>query len=320
MFGTHDVWRSLFRDRNIDCLVTATFASQYVLPALQTAANIGVASIVVTNSWKDVYTTTKVGVVPSRIVVWNSQAAEDICAMNPHLAHDRVLVAESLHLQLFRDPPSMMSREDLSVCLGLDSRKPYFCYTAASPAAVINEELIIEAILTILEADEPKVTSQLVLRTNPMEDGSRWKRLQAQHPGLVVQKPQWEWIREVDWCCALREDVPMWLAMVHHAAGNISIASTVTLEFAAFGKPVLNICFDLPEPQPERVSNRRFWDADFYKEIRDHGLAEPVFSPEELEGLMARLLAEAGSRTRDIRTSPQSPVGHMIEIIDGLLS
>jgi hypothetical protein len=319
LFGTHDAWRRFFNSQKIDCLITSAFSGTHVLPALQTASNLGIHTVVTTNSWKDVYTTTKVAVVPTRLVVWTGQAAQDVCEMNPHLDKDRVRVAETLHLQLFHNPPSIMSREKLCGILGLDAGRPYVCYTAAAPTAVLNEELIVEAILRVLESGDSGSNAQLLLRMNPMEDGSRWKPVQDRHPGLVLQKPQWEWIREMDWCCALQEDVSVWLAMVHHAAGNISIASTVTLEFAAFGKPVLNVCFDLPESQPARVSNRRFWDADFYNDIRDHNLASPIFQLEDLQGSLVRLLAYTGGGTRQGEKLQQSPVEQVAGIIHGIV-
>jgi hypothetical protein len=318
-FGSHDAWRTFLLARNIDCLITSAFSGTYVLPALQTASNLGIQTVVATNSWKDVYTTTKVAVVPTRLIVWTDQAARDVCEMNPHLDRNRVRVAETLHLQLFHNPPPLMSREELCTSLGLDPGRPYICYSAAAPTAVLNEELIVEAILRVLNQGDPGRNAQLLLRMNPMEDGSRWKPVQERHPELVLQKPRWEWIREVDWCCALREDVSVWLAMVHHAAGNISIASTVTLEFAAFGRPVLNVCFDLPSSQPERLSNRRFWDADFYRDIRDHNLASPIFRQEELQELLVQLLSKKNGNAPAGGKLQHSPVEQVAEIIHGIV-
>ena len=62
----------------------------------------------------------------------------------------------------------------------------------------------------------------------------------------MIQKPMWEWDPANDWNCPLAEDSEMWVGTVLHAALNVSIPSTVTLEFAGPGKPVVNVCFDLP--------------------------------------------------------------------------
>ena len=87
-------------------------------------------------------------------------------------------------------------------------------------------------------------------------------------PNLVIQKPEWEWMPEQDWCCPLPSDVPTWVFIVSNSLMNVSISSTVTLEFARLDRPVINVCFDLPVALEPTLSNKRFWDADFYSDVR----------------------------------------------------
>jgi hypothetical protein len=281
-FGTNRAWKKLYRGSNIDCLIASSYAGTYTLPALQAAANLGLSSVVTTNSWKDVYATTNVPVAPGRIVVWSEDAARDLLSMNPHIRPASVVVSDSLHLQPFHNPRRIMERTELCRVVGLDPSRPFLCYTAASPAAVLNEEQIVACLLDAAESGAVQGNPQVLLRLNPMEDGSRFDRVRSRYPGLVVQKPEWEFDPKKDWCCALESDVALWVAIVWHSALNVSISSTVTLEYATLRRPVVNVCFDLPDPLPADKSNRRFWDAAFYREIRDQNLAAPAFSKEDL--------------------------------------
>jgi hypothetical protein len=309
--GTNPVWRQLFTEHRIDCLIASCFASTPALPGLQTAANLGLKTIVATNSWKDVYTTTDVAIVPTRLIVWSQRAADDLLTMNPHVTPDRVVVAESLHLEPFLRPPSVVNRRELCQQLGLDPERPYICYTAAAPAAVLNEEQIVQFIRDAIRRGDIPGQPQLLVRLNPMEDGSRYRNMKD----LIIQKPDWEWDKAADWCCALPADVPLWVATAQHAALNVSIPSTVTREFSAAGRPVANVCFDLPEPLPSTQSNRRFWDGDFYAEIRSSGAALPAFSSPELVAQITKAMNAAIKR----RQQP-SPVDEVLAVVEEALA
>ena len=116
-----------------------------------------------------------------------------------------------------------------------------------------------------------------------MEDGSRFQTFASLYPSdLVIQRPQWDWLPESGWICPLEEDTSVWVSTAYYSHLNISLPSTVTLEFGALGRPVINICFDLPEAANYESSNLRYWEADWYSEIKLLNIALPAFTPEEL--------------------------------------
>jgi len=101
---------------------------------------------------------------------------------------------------------------------------------------------------------------------------------------------------------------------------NVSIPSTVTLEFAAMNRPVVNVCFDLPEAVPLESSNRRFWMADFYRDVREKGLAVPAFSPSEMITQLKRILEKPQGASRECCPQHRKPTEQITEIVGGLLS
>jgi hypothetical protein len=308
LFGTHPVWARILRELELDGILTTSHASPWLIAALQTAHNLGIKLFVATNSWKDIYTSPNVPVVPDVFGVWSSRAAGDVCDMNPHLPPSRVVVMGSLHLAPFLRPAGVMSREEFCATAHLDPGRPIICYTAAAPAAVVNEEGIVDFLAAAIERGELPGRPQLLVRLNPMENGERFAGVVQRHAGLVIQKPAWEWDQADDWCCALPRDVNLWVATVEHAALNVSISSTVTLEFAARGRPVVNVCFDLPEPLPADRSSRRFWDAGFYAEVREEGLATPARSGAELVAACRSALAGNGVGARPAAATAPNPV------------
>jgi hypothetical protein len=288
--GTHPNWAQMLRERRVDCLVVSSISSARTLPALQTAVNLGLRVVGILNSWKDAYANPFVHVAPHYLGVWSEKVKEDLLEANPHLDAQGVRVVGSLHLGPLLQIQTVLSRQEFCRLVGLDPDRPIVCYTAASPAAVRNEELVVDALARGLTERYGTRAPQILLRLNPMEDGKRFAKIAEGRPDVVIQRPQWEWLPHADWCAPLPGDLASWAATVHHAAVNVSIPSTVTTEFACLGKPVVNVCFDLPASLPEPESNRRFWYADFYAEARAMAGVTPAWSPAELVEKVASLI------------------------------
>lgn len=319
LLGTHSAWKQEFIQTDVQCVISSSYSSHRMLPVLQTASNMGIDTLLLTNSWKDIYVNPHVPVSPTIMGVWTEQMALDILEGDPKLHPHRVKILGSLHLEKFLHPSQVMTREVFYQHMRLDPERPYICYTAASPKAVQNELQVVKFLLESIEQQEITGKPQVLLRLNPMEDGKRFESLQDRYPDLVIQKPAWEWDAEQDWCCALHSDVEIWLATVYHAALNVSIPSTVTLEFAALEKPVVNVCFDLPKVLPPDRSNRRFWEGEFYKVIRKAKLAKPAFSPEQLLDGINGLLGDLIPSRRLPAGLETSPVDAVLQIVSEIV-
>ena len=284
-------WERLCEQLGLDCLIAADYAGPAAVTALSAAARRNVATVVLTNSWKDVYAHPYVDVAPDWLGVAGQPEADHLRRASPHLGPDRIAVIGSLHLEPFVRPGPIPSRAEFCRRAGLNAARPFLCYTAASPRAVVGEESIVRALLDAIERHPAQ--PQVLLRLNPREDGERFRPLQARFAQCVVQKPRWEWAPQDDWNAPLPEDLDTWVATVHHAAFNVSIPSTVTLEFAAMGRLTLNVCFDAGH-QPPHASNARYWEAPFYRQIRESPLVAGAFSGQEFRALLTCRLSEPG--------------------------
>jgi hypothetical protein len=310
--GSGKSWDRLFEELGLDCLVTADHASPAAVEALLAAARKNMASVVLANSWKDAYTRPYVAAPPTRLGVPGRVEADYIRRANPGLAPGAVAVVGSLHLERFLRPSEIPGRAEFCRRAGLDPSRPFLCYTAAAPPAVRDEDWIVEALLESAQGHPRR--PQVLLRLNPREDGERFRPLQARFDSLVLQRPCWEWDARRDWNAPLAADLDLWAATVHHAAFNVSIPSTVTLEFSAAGRLVVNVCFDA-RPQAPEISNRRFWDAPFYQAVRRSPLVAGAFSPAELRDLIVCRLDEPGAWRLSPPRRDRSPVEEAVELV-----
>jgi hypothetical protein len=299
------LWERFYEELALDCLVAADYSSPSAVEALLAASRKGVSSVVLANSWKDAYTHSYVTSPPTFLGVSGQAEAQYLRGANPHLAAHPIAVVGSLHLERFLRPDGIPGRAEFCRQAGLDASRPFLCYTAAAPAAVSNEESIVEAMLAIVKNHPSR--PQVLLRLNPREDGERFRPLRARFGNLVLQKPRWEWDPRHDWNAPLAADLDTWAATVHHATFNVSIPSTVTLEFHSAGRLVVNVCFDA-KPQPPETSNARFWDAPFYQRVRNSPFVAGAFSESEFRELLTSRLDAPGAWRLSAPRRDTSPV------------
>lgn len=316
--GDQPVWHKLFDDLSPDCLVVSPLKGETILPAIQTAQIMQVKVVGTPLSWKDVFVSSYISVIPDKIVMPTRTSADYMLAVNPHISPEVASISTSLHFERILNPEDILPRQEFCQLAGLDWERPYICYTAGSPLAVSGEiDVITEWLSRMTQLHS---SPQVLLRINPMDDGRQYLSLQEKYPDiLVLQKPNWEWLPEEDWFAALADDMVLWVNTICHSACNVSIPSTVTIEFAAFKKPVVNICFDLDMQVAEDRSIKRFWDAPFYNEVRQSGYVVPTFSIDELLVAVQRIMATSYEASSFLFFSSQTPVEDVINQIESVL-
>lgn len=288
--GTNHIWAQVISELGIDAIIAVYFGERTLVP-LQTAYNLGKKTIIIPIYSKSIFSKPHFHLIPSRIFLWNERAVEDYNRINPWIDPKCIKVTGSLLLEPFKNTNNILGKRTFCEQVGLDPERPYICYTAASPKAVKNEKIIITEILQRFIKLYPNL--QLLLRLNPEEDGDWFVELENKfNKNLIVHKPQWERYLNDGWRCPLPEDIVLWIATIKYSLANISIPSTVTLEYAAMRKPVINICFDMLHHLPLELSNRRFWNAEFYSEARELRVVTAAFSLDQLIDKVIELIEQ----------------------------
>ncbi len=246
-------WSHALRRDNIGALLTATYSGVRAKAAMLAANRLQLPVHTVLNSWKDSYKNPRLGMSFDSIAVFDADTAYDLAFANHW--HDRKSIhpVGSLHLDAFRatDP---LSRRDFCSLAGLDPRRPFWCYTATEPGVERQEVAALrELAIAIGKLPSPP---QLLVRLNPRDTQERFGGI----PGIVFQRPLWEVDMSTDWNLPLDDDLRLWRSTVEHSEGNFSARSTVALEFASQGKPVLNLNYlnDGLLPRQRRAYSRIF--------------------------------------------------------------
>lgn len=279
--------RSSFASLGVQAILLSDYGAPRAIGLLWIANRCGVRSVVVQNSWKDAYARAHVPVAPDVMVVPSHDSADLMARANSGLTQ-HILIGGSLHTAILAEPGRIIERGNFCARYGLDPTKHILCYSACAPSAVHNEPEIVDDLLSRLQK-----MPQLIVRLNPMEkDPGRWSAV-ADRPGVVLQIPSWDYVPKDRWNAPRDEDATIWASTIAHSLANISVPSTVTRDFLLFGKPVVNICFDLTRPADPTESLLRYWEATFYRCYRDDWRVTPTFCAEGLARSVSELLSEA---------------------------
>jgi hypothetical protein len=268
-------WSRFLRDHAIDAVVAASATGARTLPLLQAAANQGLPSAVLLNSWKDLHGR---GELPVPVTALGVVTRRDRSLLRGAAGvAATVAVCGSLHQSAVRWAPAM-TRQDFCLALGLDPARPIVLYaTAANDPEEVGRLHWLSGQLAAMQAQP-----QLLIRPNPMDDASGAYDAMAERLGAGLLYPRWEWRREREWNCPLPEDLPWWRAALEHSAMAVGLASTVAFDCAAWGKPSISLAWG------RGVS---LWSAA-YEAVRNVQGALAASAPQQAAALIRRVLTE----------------------------
>jgi hypothetical protein len=244
---------------------------------------------------------------------------------NPLLPLDRVEIIGCAHFDVVATPTLA---PDVLPVLRIAPARPFILFTASAPWVVPEEERYIQLIWDAIQDGRLPRDLQIVVRTNPMDQGleivERIKTISAE---IIVAPPDWRWDKPLNWCFQRPSDVSLYNTLLRTAALNVSVPSTVTLECAIADLPVVNIGFEHAGAPPMNGSILKFWDADFYVEVRATQAAVLAQNPEALitqiqAALKDRSIGRANRQqliTQQLGVEPGKSAAAAVRLIEDLV-
>ena len=136
-----------------------------------------------------------------------------------------------------------------------------------------------------------------------MDDSPRLETyLNENYPQVITLRPDWHYSARQNLCYQKIDDAAFFNSLLHYAALCINIPSTLTVECALVGLPVINIGFDLPGPEPAPGPIRIFWEVDYYTNVRQVGAALLATQIDQLPGFIQQCLDDRNILQRQQRS------------------
>jgi len=287
------VWRKYFSNNPTDAILVNVPRQNYWNPMLITAHEMGIKTYLVYHTAKDIVANGRLNHDYDGIGVWNTGMKQALLEQNPWVNPESVRVVGCGHFDCVGRMDWLPDESEFRDQIGAKPDSLLIIYPTAGPGIVPQEERYIEFVVKAASAFEDRLgkSVQIVFRMNPMDSRDiLHDYLKQTYPRHIVLRPDWVDIRKNNWTYAKMTDPILYNALLHFSSLCITIPSTVTLDAALAGIPVINLGIEVPGEQPLAGSIRAFWDVDFNKNVRESGAARYVTNQNELEEALINYL------------------------------
>lgn len=272
-------FRSFFEKYQPDVVFLAHLFDDIEISLLREAKRSGVRTVGFVNSWDKLTARCAVRLLPDTLAVYNDIVKREAIHF-ADMPQEHIRVVGIPQYDLYQNFPRE-PRETFLKRLGIDVRKRFFLYAPMGQAFSTSDWDVIDCLHRWLEEGTLPQDLDMLVRFQPndfLNDDELKKR-----PWLHYDRPgtRFGQSRGVDWDMNAEE--------IRHLARTLSemlllvcYASSMSIDAAVFGKPVINIDFEIKPRERLAKSPTQFYQMTHYKNAIATGGIRMVRSSEEL--------------------------------------
>lgn len=290
---------------NVKYLLGTGYGTSYSKCAFIAAQRKKIKTFFLIGSWKDLYLN---NFIPFNflegIFVWSEQMKSDYLYHMPYLKAEKIHVTGNPSFDVLISGGPKFNNKYYRTKYRIPEKAELLLYTMMPPGLVNNE---IETVILVANELLRKYTPEeitIILRRNP--NHSTLDFLNQELPVNVALADHYcTYDDEKDMIVQSPEGECEWIDLLHHCSLNLSVPSTVTLEFKILNKPVLNIGFG-PDGKPdERI--RQHFEAGFYKPLFSTDGVYKVTDIQTFLSIFEKALTTRNSNGNSINTQAITP-------------
>ena len=249
-------------------------------------------------------------------LVWSHLMQSELLYFYPMVKKEKVKVVGTPQFEPYVMSKYQTTAEEFYTKLGLDTHLKTICYSCADVTIGPNDPVVIRAIAQAIRNNNIATKVQLLVRTSPAEDDSRFRSLREEFPELLWNVPKWILTREnhaESWSQRVpsEEDIKDLRSLLEYVDLNINMCSTMSLDFMLFDKPVINTVFGNPENG--LYNDQRFLNFDHYKKVVDSQSVTIAKNETELINQINEALSKPNQRTAERKAMIDLQVSEQLE-------
>lgn len=243
-----------------DIILQSYFTPENMTMAI-TAKKLGCRVWVINWSWKDFYINEYIPFKPDCFFTWSGNLQNMYQKYNRHINSDKIIAIGNLSYDKMFNYAPIRPLEFYAKKYQFNPSSSIILYTMVHPRVFPYEQRI--ALKIAKEIQRLNLDFVILMKPNPMD--TNWKRFHEVEINnkLITLENLWFYDDKSDFNMITEEGQTEWMDLIFYSAANISVASTVTIEYLIMKKPVINILFDdNEEPHNEFI---RLYNAPFYR-------------------------------------------------------
>lgn len=233
----------------------------------------------------------------SRMAVWNPIMRREALEFHDMPAN-AVDVCGGVQFDIYRQPERWPPAEGVWQRHGLAPDRPTFVVGTVTPVYFPHNIEVIELIAdAIIDGRLPR-DAQILVRMHPQviddptfgDDLSQYRALAEKYAFVrlnISEVRRWGRMRP-----PAVNDMAELATILSHAAALVVSASTLAIDAAAVGTPVVGVAFDGKSTEPPELSVARYYDFSHYRPVVASGAIDLAHSPEEMIQFLNRAIVD----------------------------
>jgi hypothetical protein len=244
----------------------------FLAPFLYAAQQLKITTSTFIFSWDNLASKGRMLGTFDYFLVWSNLMQSELLYFYPNVEKEKVKVVGTPQFEPYVMPKYQTTADEFYTKFGLEAHLKTICYSCADVTIGLNDPIVIRAIANAIRNNAIATKVQLLVRTSPAEDDSRFKTIREEFPELLWNVPKWILTREnhaESWSQRVpsEEDVKDLRSLLEYVDLNINMCSTMSLDFMLFDKPVINTVFGNPENG--MYDDQRFLNFGHFKKVVD---------------------------------------------------
>lgn len=240
-------YKLILEQENFDILFFTHQRPPYIAPLAYVAKKLKVKTAAFIFSWDNLASKGRMASNFDFYLVWSDLMKKELEQFYTKVTPKNIKVIGTPQFEPYvmdkykTDKLSFFKKFNLNLTEGL------VCYSCADKSIGANDSVHITSVMQYLK-NNPELNLQLLVRTSPAEDGSRFESLKSKFPEIKWNIPKWNLARinhAESWSQRIPsiEDVKDLRAVLEFSDVNVNMCSTMGLDFMLFNKPVIYTVF-----------------------------------------------------------------------------
>ena len=244
----------------------------YLAPFLYAAIQLKIPVSTFIFSWDNLASKGRMLGTFDYFLVWSHLMKDELLHFYPNVKKENVKVVGTPQFEPYVMEKYNTLAEDFFSKFHLDANKKVICYSCADVSIGKNDPLVIKTIAQGIRNNTIHTKVELLVRTSPAEDDTRFNSIRDEFPEIKWNVPKWILTREnhvESWSqrIASEEDIKDLRSLLECVDLNINMCSTMSLDFMLFDKPVINTVFGNLENG--LYDDQRFLNYGHFKKVVD---------------------------------------------------
>jgi hypothetical protein len=305
-------YKQLLEEFNIDMLFFTHQRPPYIAPFILAAEQLKIKTVAFIFSWDNLASKGRMAGNFDYYLVWSDLMKQELLHFYQSIKSDQVAIVGTPQFEPYVLDRYNMTKENFIKRFNLDPSLPTLLFSCGDVSTSKNDPLYIEVIASAIQNNKLIKKVNLLVRTSPAEEPTRFASLAKKYSFIQWNYPDWKQARsnhQESWSQRIPsvEDVTDLKSVLMYTDVSINMLSTMSLDNMLFDKPVINTVFG--NATNSLYDDQRFLNYAHIKKVVESGAVTITKNEAELLTAINKCLTSPNYKLKEQKALIEMQIG-----------